>query len=130
MKETLLHTHDSFYLVSLQVMVHLIQRVHANRLHSVLLLLILLFHPLKMPDGCLTSSNGSVWPPSHDQHSVHAESLHPLAPMARFFSVVFSQCRTFSHLQYSSNVPSRTIFSFQAFLTQRIFLAHFGPLVV
>ena len=28
-------------------MVHLIQRVHANRLHSVLLLLILLFHPLK-----------------------------------------------------------------------------------
>ena len=37
-----------FILFGFVTMVHLIQRVHANRLHSVLLLLlILLFHPLK-----------------------------------------------------------------------------------
>ena len=83
-----------------------------------------------VPDGRLTSSNGSVWPPSHDWHSIPAESLHPSAPRARFFlGGFFSQCRTFSYLRYSSNVPSRTIF-FPGFLTQKIFLAHFGPLVV
>ena len=52
-----------------------------------------------VPDGRLTSSNGSVWPPSHDRHSIPAESLHPSAPIARFFLVVFSRCRAFSHLR-------------------------------
>lgn len=73
-----------------------------------------------VPDGRLTSSNGSVWLPSHDWHSIPTESLHPS---------VFSQRRTFRYLRYSSNVPSRTIF-FSGFLTQKIFLAHFGLLVV
>ena len=62
-----------------------------------------------VPDGRLTSSNGSVWLPSHDWHSIPTESLHPS---------VFSQRRTFRYLRYSSNVPSRTIFFFRLFDTE------------
>ena len=72
-----------------------------------------------VPDGRLTSSNGSVWPPSHDWHIIPAESLHSSAPMARFFlGDFFSQCRTFSYLRYSSNVPSRIIFFSRLFDTE------------
>ena len=83
-----------------------------------------------VPDGRLTSSNGSIWPPSHDQHSVPAESLHPSAPMARFFSVVFL---SMSRIQPSPVLFKRPLshhFFFPGFLTQKIFPAHFGPLVV
>ena len=52
-----------------------------------------------VPDGRQTSSNGSVWPPSHDWHSIAAESLHPSAPMARFFLGGFFS--SMSHIQLS-----------------------------
>ena len=51
-----------------------------------------------VPDGRLTSSNGSVWLPSHDWHSIPAESLHPSARMARFFLGGFFST---SHIQIS-----------------------------
>lgn len=43
-----------------------------------------------VPDGRLTSSNGSVWPPSHYWHSVTADSLStPWLPWLGFFHQCF-----------------------------------------
>ena len=71
-----------------------------------------------VPDGRLTSSNGSVWPPSHDWHSIPTESLHPSAPMARFFLGGFF---SMSHIQLSPVLFKRPLshhFFFRLFDTE------------
>ena len=83
-----------------------------------------------VPDGRLTSSNGSVWPPSHDWHSIPAESLHPRLPWLVFFAVVFFLNVAHSAISGTLQMSPLAPFFFPGFLTQKIFLAHFGPLVV